>query len=239
MAKKEHLTAITPTLKGEVLIGLGLLIAVVGLYLTRDRWLHSRFKSSFIPGGVEVGPVIPEAPDPLLNAPDVDTISFRKNGDAPVTVTGETEAFHVDPAQTHLTLSGTYQGRSFTGRFLDTSGVVLVKGTEVVGGSVTLLPSSFRTEDLTIAAQLQDKPGFDAMTYPTISFDVVSLVREGDTPILSGMLIIKGVQKDISFPLKADGKTYTGEVTLSPADLLLTDPALGPQLTVQARFGWK
>lgn len=238
MSKKRPVVAsTTPTLRGEVILGLVLLMILGSLYFTRGWW-QPRLNSAPPSVGVPAES-FNDTLNPALNQPGISTISIRKNLGSPAQINGEAEGFELDVDQMSLAIQGTLDNEPFTATFDEFSGMILVKEGQLLGGSLTLLTPSLRTGTPAIDVRLQGQAGLDTVTYPTLDFDVISLEEKNDQPLLTGLLRIKGTQHDLSLPLTKQGTAYTATFTLNPTTLLLTDPALGPELTVTATFAWR
>ena len=114
------------------------------------------------------------------------------------------EKFSVDADHSKVGFSVTLIGvTEVEGRFSDFSGTIMYDEADLTKSSVTAIiksasintGSSFRDKDLKAA------PFFDADKFPTIRFQSTAIHKQGNDYVMTGLLTIRDVSKEIQAPL--------------------------------------
>ena len=114
------------------------------------------------------------------------------------------EKFSVDADHSKVGFSVTLIGvTEVEGRFSDFSGTIMYDEADLTKSSVTAIiksasintGSSFRDKDLKAA------PFFDADKFPTIRFQSTAIRKQGNDYVMTGLLTIRDVSKEIQAPL--------------------------------------
>jgi len=128
-----------------------------------------------------------------------------------------------------------WEGKAVThghnGTMQFTSGDLLVNGSQVVGGTVTVDMKTLKATDITDAdnhakfvGHMTSDDFFGVAKYPTSTFKITSVKpiagakADGDNATITGDMTIKGVTQSVSFPAKVGVKNGTaaasGKVTI-------------------------
>jgi polyisoprenoid-binding protein YceI len=114
------------------------------------------------------------------------------------------EKFSVDADHSKVGFSVTLIGvTEVEGRFSDFSGTIMYDEADLTKSSVTAIiksgsintSSNFRDKDLKAA------PFFDAEKFPTIRFQSTAIRKQGNDYVMTGLLTIRDVSKEIQAPL--------------------------------------
>jgi polyisoprenoid-binding protein YceI len=168
---------------------------------------------------------------PVLFA--VATIGATSAASAPkaATVAAPAPAYKLQPQLSTLGWEGKAVTHGHVGTMQFTDGELVVKGNNIVGGTVTVNMKSMVATDIKDAesqgkfvGHMSSDDFFGVATYPTSTFKIASVTpikgaaANADNVTIAGDLTIKGVTQRISFPAKAGVKdgvaAATGKVTI-------------------------
>ncbi len=87
------------------------------------------------------------------------------------------------------------------------SGVIEVKGKDVVGGHFIIDLNTINVTDIeeegkkgNLIGHLKNVDFFDVANHPNGAFEITSVTPKNDTSIIAGNLTLKGIKKNIAFP---------------------------------------
>jgi polyisoprenoid-binding protein YceI len=162
------------------------------------------------------------------------TIGATSAATAPKTAKTATVADPAYKLQPQLSTLG-WEGKAVThghnGTMNFSSGELLVKGSSIVGGTVTVDMKTMKATDIKDAesqgkfvGHMSSDDFFGVEKFPTSTFKIASVTpikgaaKDADNVTIAGDLTIKGVTQRISFPAKAGVKdgvaAATGKVTI-------------------------
>jgi polyisoprenoid-binding protein YceI len=147
------------------------------------------------------------------------------------TATVADPAYKLQPQLSTLGWEGKAVTHGHNGTMNFSSGELLVKGSSIVGGTVTVDMKTMKATDIKDAesqgkfvGHMSSDDFFGAEKFPTSTFKIVSVTpikgaaKEADNVTIAGDMTIKGVTQRISFPAKAGVKdgiaSATGKVTI-------------------------
>ena len=119
-------------------------------------------------------------------------------------------AVRVDMTGSTFEFEGYAPGKSHVGTFKNVSGVLLVSNGVIVGAKGMADVSSVSTGIGQLNKHLQSGDFFDVAKYPTIEFESKS-IKAG---MLTGVLMFRGVQKELSIPVNMTNVSLSGEFLL-------------------------
>ena len=150
---------------------------------------------------------------------------------AKTTTAAPAPAFKLQPKLSTLGWEGKAVTHGHNGTMQFSDGELLVKGNDIVGGTVTVDMKTMMATDIKDAesrgkflGHMSGDDFFGVATYPTSVFKIVSVTpikgaaKDADNVTIAGDMTNKGVTQRISFPAKAGVKgdlaSATGKVTL-------------------------
>ena len=150
---------------------------------------------------------------------------------APAKATAADPAYKLQPQLSTLGWEGKAVTHGHNGTMNFSSGELLVKGSSIVGGTVTVDMKTMKATDIKDAdsqgkfvGHMSSDDFFGVEKFPTSTFKIVSVTpikgaaKDADNVTIAGDLTIKGVTQRISFPAKAGVKdgvaAATGKVTI-------------------------
>jgi polyisoprenoid-binding protein YceI len=150
---------------------------------------------------------------------------------APAKTAAADPAYKLQPQLSTLGWEGKAVTHGHTGTMNFTSGELLVKGSSIVGGTVTVDMKTMKATDIKDAesqgkfvGHMSSDDFFGVEKFPTSTFKIVSVTpikgaaKDTDNATIAGDLTIKGVTQRISFPAKVGVKdgvaAATGKVTI-------------------------
>ncbi len=89
------------------------------------------------------------------------------------------------------------------GEFHRFSGAIVYRDSALVDIRSRIVVASLDTQDQARDKSLVDEAYLDASTYPYIRFHALDVTKD-NPPVLTGMLQIKGVSKEVSMPMRID-----------------------------------
>src|SRR5690348_15641821 len=114
------------------------------------------------------------------------------------------EKFSVDADHSKVGFSVTLIGvTDVEGRFSEFSGTIMYDDADLTKSSVTAI---IKTASINTGSNFRDKdlkgtPFFDAEKFPTIRFQSTAIRKQGNDYVMTGLLTIKDVSKEIQAPL--------------------------------------
>ncbi|MGY3090422.1 polyisoprenoid-binding protein YceI [Hymenobacter sp. UYAg731] len=162
----------------------------------------------------------------------VATIGATSAASAPkVATVAPAPAYKLQPQLSTLGWEGKAVTHGHVGTMQFSEGELLVKGTSIVGGTVTVNMKTMVATDIKDAesqgkfvGHMSSDDFFGVATYPTSTFKIASVTpikgaaANADNVTIAGDLTIKGVTQRISFPAKAGVKdgvaAASGKVTI-------------------------
>ena len=151
-------------------------------------------------------------------------------------VTNEAKSYKADAAASKIEWSGSKPTGKHTGTISISEGEVFVKDNALASGKFTIDMKSITVTDLKAGDGKEDleahlkglKEGsadhfFNTTKFPTGTFEITGLSKEGDKTMIEGNLTIKGTTKNIKFPatinitdnlVLIDSETFTINRTL-------------------------
>ena len=128
-------------------------------------------------------------------------------------VTNEAKSYRVDAQASQIEWAGSKPTGKHTGTIALSEGEVFVKDTVLASGKFTIDMKSITVTDLKAGDGKEDleahlkglKEGsadhfFNTTKFPTATFEITGLAKEGDKTMIEGNLAIKGIAKNIKFP---------------------------------------
>jgi len=128
-------------------------------------------------------------------------------------VTNEAKSYRVDAQASQIEWAGSKPTGKHTGTIALSEGEVFVKDTVLASGKFTIDMKSITVTDLKAGDGKEDleahlkglKEGsadhfFNTTKFPTATFEITGLAKEGDKTMIEGNLTIKGIAKNIKFP---------------------------------------
>lgn len=128
-------------------------------------------------------------------------------------VTNEAKSYRVDTQASQIEWAGSKPTGKHTGTIALSEGEVFVNDTVLASGKFTIDMKSITVTDLKAGDGKEDleahlkglKEGsadhfFNTTKFPTATFEITGLAKEGDKTIIEGNLTIKGIAKNIKFP---------------------------------------
>ncbi|SNC65402.1 Polyisoprenoid-binding protein YceI [Hymenobacter gelipurpurascens] len=128
------------------------------------------------------------------------------------------EPYKVQPQLSSLGWTGKKIGGQHSGTISLKEGIVLVKGSQIVGGTIVADMTSLKNTDLTdadynakLVGHLKSEDFFGVEKNPTATFVITSIKplkgdAAGNNAIITGNLTIKGKTNPLSFPAKVGVK---------------------------------
>jgi polyisoprenoid-binding protein YceI len=144
------------------------------------------------------------------------------------TATEAAIAYNADPAGSRIEWKGFKPTGTHTGTVNIASGQFMMNGEVIEGGQFTIDMNSINVTDLegdgkaSLEAHLkgtaEEKQDhfFNVTDFPTASFEVTGITTEGAQTLMHGNLTIKGVSKNIAFPVKVSASEEMIEVSSEP-----------------------
>jgi len=139
-----------------------------------------------------------------------------------------TSTLSVDKAKSKIGFIGAKAIGQHEGVFQNFDGRVSLNGTTPVGIDFEIEPGSAKTDAAKLDTHLQSGDFFDAANHPKATFTSASITpaaagaANGATHMISGVLDLRGVKKEVTFPVKveqsADGVHATSEFTINRQD---------------------
>jgi polyisoprenoid-binding protein YceI len=136
----------------------------------------------------------------------------------PASATAAVEPYKVQPQLSSLGWTGKKIGGQHSGTISFKEGTVLVKGSQIVGGTFVADMTSLKNTDLTdadynakLVGHLKSEDFFGVEKNPTATFVITSIKplkgdAAGNNATISGNLTIKGKTNPLSFPAKVGVK---------------------------------
>ncbi|HYD91823.1 MAG TPA: YceI family protein [Flavobacterium sp.] len=128
-------------------------------------------------------------------------------------VTNEAKSYRVDAQASQIEWAGSKPTGKHTGTIALSEGEIFVKDTVLASGKFTIDMKSITVTDLKAGDGKEDleahlkglKEGsadhfFNTTKFPTATFEITGLAKEGDKTMIEGNLTIKGIAKNIKFP---------------------------------------
>jgi polyisoprenoid-binding protein YceI len=119
----------------------------------------------------------------------------------------------VDVVSSKITWQGYKPAGSHIGTINLKSGSLEVKGDKIKGGSFSVDMSTIKEskENARVVKHLKSADFFEIETFPTSTFEITNSKKKDGKTIVTGDLTIKGITKEISFPVSMadDGNTLT------------------------------
>ena len=128
-------------------------------------------------------------------------------------VTNEAKSYRVDAQASQIEWAGSKPTGKHTGTIALSEGEIFVKDTVLASGKFTIDMKSITVTDLKAGDGKEDleahlkglKEGsadhfFNTTKFPTATFEITGLAKEGDKTMIEGNLAIKGIAKNIKFP---------------------------------------
>lgn len=170
-------------------------------------------------------PTATAAPTGSMTAPNPTTVSTLDSGSADAApAAAAEEAYVLTPANTKVAFTGQKVGGNHNGSFGKFTGNLHLNPATVELSKVDLEidTNSLHTDSTKLDAHLKSGDFFDVEKFPKARFKSVSLKptdAKGATHTLTGTMEIKGIKKQMSFPvnisLKDDAVTATASFVLS------------------------
>lgn len=122
--------------------------------------------------------------------------------------------YTLQPAQSQLGFSGTFQGAAFSGRFGQWTAAISYDPARLDSSKfdVTVSPASVHTGDKDQEGALPGKDFFDVAKFPAAHFVTTGFRRNGAQVIADGQLTLRGVTRPVS--LLVTFKPLAGGATL-------------------------
>lgn len=144
-----------------------------------------------------------ETPDAMVNDPvesSADASATSGADEATAEVNGKKFVLTGDSVLKFIgskTISGSHEGG-----FEKVTGAVLVTedGSIIADGPITIDMNSIYTDNEKLTGHLKNKDFFEVETWPTSTFTITSVAKEGETHMVTGNLEMHGVTKSITFP---------------------------------------
>lgn len=150
---------------------------------------------------------------------------------APAKTAAADPAYKLQPQLSTLGWEGKAVTHGHNGTMQFSSGELLVKGSSIVGGTVTVDMKTMKATDIKDAesqgkfvGHMTSDDFFGVEKFPTSTFKIVSVTpikgaaKDADNATIAGDMTIKGVTQRISFPAKVGVKdgvaAATGKVTI-------------------------
>ena len=165
------------------------------------------------------------------------------------------EKFGVDSAHSKVGFTVVFAGVSdVEGRFTDYEATIMYDDNDLTKCSVTAVikASSIDTGDMGRDKDLQAASWFDSEKFPLIQFQSTRVEKRGDGYVATGTLTIKGVSKEVSFPVvwrhhkmedpwKNIRVGFEGKLTLNRRDFGVVGPtffnnAVAGEVSVELRI---
>ncbi|WP_224490854.1 YceI family protein [Robertkochia flava] len=137
--------------------------------------------------------------------------------------------YSADPANSTIEWKGFKPTGTHTGTVAISSGSFMVDGEEIKGGEFTIDMTSINVTDLEAGDGKEDLEAhlkgtveekkdhfFNVQEHPTASFEVTGISTEGEKTMMEGNLTIKGITKNISFPVQVQNNGDMIEVSSEP-----------------------
>ncbi|HSE41477.1 MAG TPA: YceI family protein [Acidobacteriota bacterium] len=118
------------------------------------------------------------------------------------------ETYVVDPAHTNVGFSAKHLVIStVSGRFKDFTGTIVFDDKNISNSSVngTIQSASLDTGNADRDKHLKSADFFDVEKFPEITFKSTKVEKSGDGAKVTGLLTIRGVTKEVSFPATVIG----------------------------------
>lgn len=151
------------------------------------------------------------------------------DAEAAAAVTEESIKYAAIPGESVIEWKGSKPTGFHTGTVAVESGVVTVKGDALESGSFLINMNSITVTDLKAGDGKEDLEAhlkgskkedqdhfFNVATYPTGAFEVTGVSQSEGKTMLEGNLTLKGVKKNISFPVSIDYEGDTMTLTSEP-----------------------
>ena len=137
--------------------------------------------------------------------------------------------YTADPANSLIEWKGFKPAGTHTGTVSISSGSFMIDGEEIKGGAFTIDMNTITVTDLEAgngkenleahlkgtAAEKQDH-FFNVTEYPTARFEVTGITSEAEKTMMEGNLTIKGITKNISFPVQIENNGDMIQVSSEP-----------------------
>ncbi|MEK6151771.1 YceI family protein [Flavobacteriaceae bacterium 3-367] len=119
-------------------------------------------------------------------------------------VLGQNVKYIVDAERSGISFKISHMGfLTVHGEFHRFSGAIVYRDSTLVDIRSRIVVASLDTQDQARDKSLVDEAYLDASTYPYIRFHALDVTRD-NPPVLTGMLQIKGISKEISMPVRID-----------------------------------
>lgn len=125
----------------------------------------------------------------------------------PVETVVTSETYKAVPAKTMITWEAKKLVGGHQGTINASSGVLEIKGNEVVGGNFILDINSVICTDIEdeatnakLIGHLKNEDFFDVAKHPNGAFQITSITAKDGKSIVAGNLTLKGIKKNIEFP---------------------------------------
>lgn len=140
------------------------------------------------------------------------------------------ETYKTVPAQTFITWSAKQIVGGHQGTINASSGVLDIKGNEVVGGNFIIDMNTIACTDLDagekndkLVGHLKAEDFFDVAKHPNGAFQITSVKTVEGKTIIGGNLTLKGIKKNIEFPATIAVNSGTAIIKSEPFDIDRTE----------------
>lgn len=99
-----------------------------------------------------------------------------------------------------ITFVGSKVTGSHEGGFKDIDGFFTMNDGQVTGGEIEIAMDSTWSDDEKLTGHLKSEDFFKVSEFPEATFTVTGVEKTGDTYSVSGNLMLRGVEKNITFP---------------------------------------
>ncbi len=120
------------------------------------------------------------------------------------------DTYQIDPVHSSIDFSVRHMVLSnVKGEFADFSGTIMYDSADIskLSADVVIKIPSINTGNSGRDKDLMSPNFFDVEKYPEMTFKSTKIEKKGDTPVMTGILNMHGVSKEISFPISIMGTT--------------------------------
>ncbi len=148
-------------------------------------------------------------------------VKDAKDSDAKgVSATPTADGPQLDKSKSSIGFVGAKVTDDHKGSFADFTAAVTLEGDVPKSLGIEVKTDSVQVEPKKLLDHLKSADFFDTATYPTATFSSTSITAKADgesTHVVEGVLDLRGVKKDITFPAKltVDAKSATGHAAFS------------------------
>jgi len=127
------------------------------------------------------------------------------------------QTFEIDKIHSSVGFSIRHIVTKVKGRFIDFSGQIVYDSSKIENSSVnvTIDAASINTDNEKRDGHLKSADFFEVEKYPQITFHSTKVFRQKDQLMLTGLLNMHGVEKEITFPFEVLGIFKSGSGKMS------------------------